>query len=127
MKETLRPTIRPSRARLVTLALVPLVTWSISLLFSYLIQDFACAAAQSAGQPVPATGLRVLLIVMNAVLLAVTIGSGALAGSSLRRPARPELNTVDRFLAVSAVAFAALVCFSIVMIGVNPLVLEVCT
>lgn len=124
---TQRATTAPTRRRLVVAALTPLAAWSAAFLLSYVIQDFICAAAHSADQAVPATTVRVILVGLNAVLLLVTLGAGALGWSWWRRFRRQDRPGVERFLALITIVAAVLFAFSIVLIGINPLFLEVCT
>lgn len=117
---------QPKRRSLAAIVVASPAAWSISLLFSYVIQDFTCAAVASAGHPTPDSTLRAILFILNGALLAITIAAGVLGWSWLRRYSRQEWSAVDRFLAVLAVSFAPLFAFGIVLIAINPLVLEVC-
>lgn len=107
-------------------ALIPPAAWLLSLGLSYVIDDFVCTAAASAGAPAPSSSVRILIIVLNIVLLLVTLAAG-LAGFSVARRA-PSANGSGsaRFLGYTGALLALMFAFGIVLIGVNPLVLEVC-
>lgn len=115
---------RPTRTRLLVAALLPLAAWSASFLGSYVVQDFACQAAASADRMLSPTTLPVALLVANALLLVICL-LPALAGQLWLR--RHTMQPVDRFLARAALIGGLLFGFSIVLIGINPAVLEVCT
>ncbi|GGH47983.1 hypothetical protein [Microbacterium album] len=104
---------------------VPPVAWLGSLGLSYVIEDFTCAAVASAAAPVPDAALQVLLLVLNAVLLIVCLAAGAL-GVVLARRDDEERNTIA-FLGWTGVASAALFGFGIVLIGIHPLLLGICS
>lgn len=116
--------LAPTRGWLVAAAVVPLAAWSASFLGSYVLQDFGCHAAAAADRTLSPTTLPVFLLVANAVLLVISLLC-AVAGQFWLR--RHTMEAVDRFLARVALGGGLLFGFSIILIGINPAVLEVCT
>lgn len=106
-------------------ALAPPVAWLLSLGLSYVIEDFVCTAAASAGAPAPTETVRVLIVVLNIVLLLVTVAAG-LAGFAAARRAPSNGSGAALFLGYTGALLAMMFAFGIILIGINPLVLEVC-
>lgn len=106
-------------------ALAPPVAWLLSLGLSYAIEDFVCTAAASAGAPPPTETVRVLIVVLNIVLLLVTVVAG-LAGFAAARRAPSHGSGAALFLGYTGALLAIMFAFGIILIGINPLVLEVC-
>lgn len=115
-------TQRRDAALAVASVLVPILAWLASLALSYAVADFTCRAVTSAGNPGPKGVVVPVVTVANAVLLLLTVAAGVVGLWVARRGERPPLGFLGRIGAVTAGAFA----FGIVLIAVNPLVLEVC-
>lgn len=118
---------RPRSVRLAIAAvLVPPVAWLGALGLSYLVQDFACTAYISAGQAPPTTAIGVAVVGLDAVLLGLAVLAGLVAWRTHRRAGADEdsplLGFLGRLGLFLSLAFGA----GIVMIAVNPFVLEVC-
>lgn len=109
----------------VVLFLVPPVAWVLSLGLSYLVDDFVCSAAWSVGAEAPATGVRLIVVVLNLVLLAVTAVAGVLAFRGRRRSGRAA--HVMSFLSWTTVGSAALFGYGIVLIAASAFVLRTCS
>lgn len=105
--------------------LVPPVAWTASLGLSWLVQDFTCTAAITAGAPVPGTALLATLLAINTVLLVVTAGSGVVSVRDYRA-VRDAQASLLRFLALTGAILAVFFAYGIVLIGAMPLVMEVC-
>lgn len=101
--------------------LLPPAAWLVSLAASYVLQDFTCSAFANAGRPGPGDTLLVLLLVGNALLLALTV----LAGIVGWRQWRSGRSTV-RFLGLVGAGLSVFFGLGILMIGLPPLFLEVC-
>lgn len=106
--------------------LVPIGAWGVSLAGSYVLQAFSCLTYASAGVSPPEMRLGWVLVGVNVAMLIITLLAGVTGLWVLRRAAdgpRPRLQWFLGFLgAVLALVFA----FSIVLIGFQPLFLEVC-
>ncbi|GAB3553474.1 hypothetical protein GCM10027404_26000 [Arthrobacter tumbae] len=107
-------------------ALTPPVVWLLSLGLSYAIEDFVCTAAASAGAPAPTETVRVLIIVLNIVLLLVTVAAGLAGFVAARRVPASNGSGAATFLGYTGALLAIMFAFGIILIGINPLVLEVC-
>ncbi|MFC7402813.1 hypothetical protein [Citricoccus sp. GCM10030269] len=119
-------TTQQAPTRLAILGLfVPPLAWLISLGMSWMVQDFTCTASMTAGAPPPETGLWITLLVMNAVLLALTVSSGFVSGRTLRT-GRSTGVTLTTFLGTTGIILAVVFAFGILLIGMTPLALEVC-
>ncbi|MFC8923065.1 hypothetical protein [Cellulosimicrobium sp. NPDC057127] len=105
--------------------LVPPVAWAVALGASYAVQDFACTAYASAGAPAPDAAVGAVVLALDAVLLLLTVAAGVVALRALRR-ARATDDDLLRFLGALGLALAVGFGAGIVLIAVNPLVLEVC-
>lgn len=106
--------------------LVPPAAWLLSLGGSYAVEDFTCSAFTSAGAATPDEVLRIVLTVLNAVLLAVTLLAGAMGFLLARRSPRLRGSRVLFFLGSVGALLALIFAYSIVLIGLHSLVLEVC-
>jgi hypothetical protein len=106
--------------------LVPPAAWLLSLGGSYAVEDFTCAAFSSAGAMSPDQALRIVLTVLNAVLFAVTLVAGIMGFLLARRSPRLRGGWVLLFLGSVGALLALIFAYSIVLIGLHPLVLEVC-
>ncbi|RLV56275.1 hypothetical protein D9V41_07555 [Aeromicrobium phragmitis] len=106
--------------------LLPSVTWLLSLSGSYVVEDFACTAAASADAPPSTAALRAILIGSNVVLMAVTLLAGIAGWWLLRKARSSDTDAMYAFFGWTVLAFAILYAFSIVLIGIHPLLLEVC-
>lgn len=117
----------PQRTGLVSvlLFLVPPVAWVLSLGLSYLVEDFACSAAASAGAAAPITAIRTTILVLNVLLLLATAIAGILA-VRLRRGRSVGHPTV-RFLGWGTIASALVFGYGIVLIIVSALLLGTCS
>ncbi|MBE1874884.1 hypothetical protein [Myceligenerans pegani] len=120
------PATRPRTVRAAVAAvLIPPAAWVTALGLSYLVQDFACTAYTSSGRPPPSTVIGALVIGLDAVLLALTLAAGAVAWREHRRAAGDD-SPLTGFLGLLGTALSLGFAAGIVMIAVNPLVLEVC-
>lgn len=108
----------------VVLFLVPPIAWVFSLGASYVVDDFVCTAAASAGAVPPAAPVRWVVVALNLVLLAATVASGVLAFLGDRRSERSA--PVMSFLSWTTVGSAALFAYGIVLIGASVLLLRTC-
>lgn len=118
---------RPRSTRLAVAAvLVPPVAWVCALGLSYVVQDFACTAYASAGRNPPTTVIGTVVVTLDVVLLVLTLAAGVVAWRTGRRATAGDSSPLFGFLGrlgtFLSLGFAA----GIVMIAVNPLVLEVC-
>lgn len=110
----------------------PAVAWLLSLSVSYVVHDFVCAAARTAGDPAPLAALRAGIVVVNVVLLLVALGAGILAVAMYRASRRPEDEDAEavvaptRFAGVTGIALAVLFAFGIVLIGMTPVAVGAC-
>lgn len=102
--------------------LVPPAAWSASLGLSYLIEDFTCRAAASAGVADPGGTVLTILLTGNVVLLLLTVAAGVLGWRLWRRAADRTSRWMGGLAAVLTVFFG----LGIVLITSNLLVLEVC-
>lgn len=114
------PTGRATARGLIA-TIVPPVAWLVSLAASYVLQDFACSAYASAGAAAPDGSILVGLLAGNAVLLLVTVVAGVLGTLEYRRE-----EGVRGFLGLIGLGSSVVFGLGIVLIAVNPLVLEVC-
>lgn len=119
---------RPLARTVVALAaaITPIVTWILALGASYVIQDFVCAAAASAGSEPPAGAILLWVTVINSVLLGLTLVAGATGLATVLRARSASRSRLELFLGTTALALAALVAYSIVLIAGVPFVFEVC-
>ncbi|RWZ67997.1 hypothetical protein ELQ92_01695 [Labedella populi] len=106
--------------------LVPIVAWLVSLAGSYAVQDFTCSAASSVGHPQPVAGLTVVLIALNAAMLAVCVISAAVGAVLLRRGRASSGFRLRVFLLVVGFASSLFFAFGVVLIGANPLIYGAC-
>lgn len=124
---------RRSRSALVPFVLLgPAVAWLLSLAVSYVVHDFICAAAETAGTTAPLTGLRVGIVAFNVVLLAVAVVAGVLA-VAVYRSARPSADETPkpltgpaRFVGLAGIGMAVLFGLGIVLIATTPVVVGAC-
>lgn len=105
-------------------ALASSVLWLLSLAVSYAIEDFVCTATASAAVPQPSETLRILLVALNAVLLLLTLLAGVLG---FLAATRAEGLGVATFLGYTGAVLAVMYAYSIVLIGIQPLLLEACS
>lgn len=105
--------------------LLPSITWLLSLAASYVVEDFTCTAAASAAAPPPRDALLAILIAANVLLLLLTLAAGGVGLRLLRRHPDDEAR-ITSFLGWSIIAFSLVYAYSILLIGVHPLLLEVC-
>jgi hypothetical protein len=110
-----------------TAFVVPSVAWVLSLGVSYALEDYSCSAAGSAGADAPRQGVFLLLMGLNVVLLLVCVGAGVIGVRAARQhrdrgPAAPV-----RFLGWTGAVMGLYFGLSIVLIGLAPLFLEVCS
>lgn len=120
------PAARPRTVRAaVTAVLVPPAAWLAALGLSYVVQDFACSAYTSAGRVPPATAIGAVVVGLDVVLLALTLAAGVVAWQAYRH-ASAEHSPLPGFLGVLGMILSLAFAGGIVMIAVNPLVLEVC-
>jgi hypothetical protein len=113
--------------RAVAAVIVPAVAWAAALGLSYAVQDFACTAFTSVGQSPPSALIGTIVVVLDAILLAVCVAAGLVAWRCARSarhggPGAPLLGFLGHLGVLLATVFGA----SIVLIAVNPFVLEVC-
>lgn len=108
-------------------ALASSVLWMLSLAVSYAIEDFVCTATASAAVPQPSETLRILLVALNAVLLLLTLLAGVLGFLAARAATRAEGLGVVTFLGYTGAVLAVMYAYSIVLIGIQPLLLEACS
>jgi hypothetical protein len=127
-----RPDEGPDRHRVdrrtraaVASVVVPAVAWAVALGASYAVQDFACTAYASAGAQAPDTAVGAVVLALDAALLLITVAAGVVAFLALRR-ARATDDDLLRFLGALGLALAIGFGAGIVLVAVNPLVLEVC-
>jgi hypothetical protein len=127
-----RPEESPPRHRVdrgvraaVAAVIVPAVAWALALGASYAVQDFACTAYASAGAPAPDAAVGAVVLALDAVLLLVTVAAGVLAVRALRRGRAADDHLLG-FLGALGLALALGFGAGIVLVAVNPLVLEVC-
>lgn len=106
--------------------IVPIGAWLVSLAGSYAVQDFTCSAASSVGHPQPVAGLTVVLIALNAAMLALCIGSAVIGGVLLRRDGTSSGFRLRVFLLVVGFASSLFFAFGVVLIGANPLIYGAC-
>lgn len=126
-------TSRRSRSALLPFVLLgPAVAWLLSLAVSYVVHDFFCAAAATAGTTAPVTGLRIGIVALNVVLLAVTVVAGVLAVSVYRAAREPAtaaarpLAGPARFVGLAGIGMAVLFGLGIVLIATTPVVVGAC-
>lgn len=121
---------RPDRTVLGTwhataLLVVPPLVWIGSLAMSWLIQDFTCTAARTAGAAVPGNTLFWVLIVLNVVMLAIIVACGLDSLRTLRQARRTEAPLMS-FVGYAGVGLAALFGFGVTLIGITPLLFDIC-
>lgn len=124
------PESRAGRRRLVVAGatiVVPFLAWAGSLGGSYVLQDFTCLNYASAGTPAAESNLQITLTLLNLAMLVITVVSGAVAGWILRRAADGPHPELLRFLGFVGGASALTCAFSVILIGIQPLLLEVCS
>lgn len=124
---------RRSRSALVPFLLLgPAVAWLLALSVSYVVHDFLCAAAETAGESAPVGPLRVGIVAMNVLLLAVTVAAGILSFFVLRETRRRgdetegTLTGPARFVGAAGIGMAVLFGFGIVLIATTPVVVGAC-
>lgn len=121
---------RPGTSRTVTRAvvavLVPPVAWLGALGLSYAVQDFACTAYASAGHNPPTTVIGAVVLGLDVVLLVLTLAAGGMAWRVHRRAGDGERTSAQSFLGLLGVLLSVGFGTGIVLVAVNPLVLEVC-
>ncbi|MDR7381036.1 hypothetical protein [Promicromonospora iranensis] len=120
----------PARRRSPALALVgvllPPVAWLCALGLSYLVQDFACTAYASAGHSPPATVIGAVVVGLDVVLLALAVSAGIMAWRVHRQARDTEPSSPLGFLGLLGLLLSVGFGAGIVLVAVNPLVLEVC-
>lgn len=116
---------RPVTVRAVLALLASPAAWLVSLGLSYAVEDFTCAAFASAGAPAPAGSVRGVLLGLNVLMLALTVAAGVVSWRVLRTE-QAHRSALVRFLGQGGVSFAAVFALGVVLIGMNPLLLEVC-
>lgn len=119
-KPILGGTVMPRRTAvtLVVMALVPPVAWISALAASYAIDDFVCAAADSAGVAGPSTGVLTAVLIVNGLLFAATVVAGVVAFriGRARRKEHPVIGFLGLTTLPSAVIFGHGILFIAVMI-----------
>lgn len=115
-----------SAALSVAAVLVPPVAWVGALGLSYVVQDFACTAYASAGRTPPTTVIGAAVIGLDVVLLLLTLAAGVVAWRTNRGAPTSDSSPLFGFLGRLGLLLALGFGAGIVMIAVNPLVLEVC-
>ncbi|GAA4431291.1 hypothetical protein GCM10023169_35670 [Georgenia halophila] len=117
-------TTRRATRRGVVALVVPPVAWTASLYLSYVVQDFTCSSVASAGGGVAGGALSAVLIGLNVVLLLATVVAG-LTGLAVARHAGRGAGLLP-FLGYVGAAAAVVFGYSIVLLGLTPVVLGVC-
>lgn len=108
-------------------ALSSSVLWLMSLGLSYGIEDFTCSAAASAAVPPPHQFLQVLLVALNGVLLLLTLAAGVIGFLVARSAHQTDGPGAARFFGYTGAMLAVMYAYSIVLIGVHPLIMEACS
>ncbi|WP_179951027.1 hypothetical protein [Xylanimonas oleitrophica] len=124
-EHTGRSTPRGTRAA-VTAVIVPPVAWVAALGLSYVVQDFTCTAYASNGAPAPSAGVGAVILATDAVLLLLTVAAGLVALRTVRHARADGGRPLQAFCGLLGVMLAVAFGAGIVLIAVNPLVLEVC-
>lgn len=128
---------RRSRTALAPFLLLgPAVAWLLALSLSYVVHDFLCAAAETAGESAPVGPLRVGIVALNVLLLAVTVAAGILAFFVYRQARRRTDDRTDepegalagpaQFVGAAGIGMAVLFGFGIVLIATTPVVVGAC-
>ncbi|MGI5187220.1 hypothetical protein ACQEVI_03645 [Promicromonospora sp. CA-289599] len=124
------PTAGPNKSRSTRLAvagvLVPPAAWLGALGLSYLVQDFACTAYTSAGHSPPTTVIGAVVVGLDVVLLVLALAAGGVAWRVHRRTPDTEHSAPLNFLGLLGLLLSLGFGAGIVLVAVNPLVLEVC-
>jgi hypothetical protein len=106
--------------------LLPPVAWLCALGLSYLVQDFACTAYTSAGHSPPAMVIGAIVVGIDVVLLALAVSAGVVAWRVHRQARDAEPSSPLGFLGLLGLLLSVGFGAGIVLVAVNPLVLEVC-